>query len=255
MRWLTPRNHIGYIVLIDKLQKIVLDNGTKEGRIFDYMIQFLIILSLITFSISTIPDLNELEIKILYIFQVTIVSVFTVEYIARIILSKKKLEYIFSFYGIIDLLAILPFYITTSVDLRSIRVFRFLKLFRLFKLLRYSKAINHFRQAFIIAKEELVLFTIATCMLLYLAAVGIYYFENEAQPEVFKSIFHSFWWAVSTLTTVGYGDIYPITVGGKVFTFFILMIGLGIIAVPAGLLSSALSQSKSMNCDGNSNKN
>jgi voltage-gated potassium channel len=69
-----------------------------------------------------------------------------------------------------------------------------------------------------------------------LAAVGIYYFENESQPESFKSVFHSLWWAVATLTTVGYGDVYPITTGGRIFTFFVLVIGLGIVAVPAGLV-------------------
>ena len=74
--------------------------------------------------------------------------------------------------------------------------------------------------------------------------MGIYYFENGAQPDVFKSVFHSLWWAVATLTTVGYGDIYPITAGGKVFTFFVLMIGLGIVAVPAGLVASALSKAR-----------
>lgn len=92
------------------------------------------------------------------------------------------------------------------------------------------------------AKEEIALFSVITAMLLFLSSVGIYYFEHEAQPEVFKSVFHSLWWAVATLTTVGYGDIYPITVGGKIFTFFILMVGLGIVAVPAGLLVSALSR-------------
>ena len=85
-----------------------------------------------------------------------------------------------------------------------------------------------------------------SCIILYLSAAGIFFFENKAQPEVFTSIFHSLWWAVSTLTTVGYGDIYPITVGGKIFTFFILMIGLGIVAVPTGLLSSALSKAREM---------
>ena len=92
--------------------------------------------------------------------------------------------------------------------------------------------------------HPLVLFGVVTVMLLFLSAVGIYYFENEAQPEEFKSIFHSLWWAVATLTTVGYGDVYPITIGGRIFTFFILMIGLGIVAVPAGLLASALSKAR-----------
>ena len=81
-----------------------------------------------------------------------------------------------------------------------------------------------------------------TFFLLYISAVGIYYFENPAQPEVFKSVFHSLWWAVETFTTVGYGDICPVTVGGKVFSFFMLMLGLGIIAVPSGLIASALSK-------------
>jgi voltage-gated potassium channel len=112
------------------------------------------------------------------------------------------------------------------------------------KLARYSSAMNRFTRAFKIAKEEIILFSVVTLMLLYLSAVGIYYFENEAQPEAFKSIFHSLWWASSTLTTVGYGDVYPITNGGKVFTFIILMIGLGIVAVPAGLLASALSKAR-----------
>lgn len=128
------------------------------------------------------------------------------------------------------------------MDLRSLRILRMLRLFRLLKLARYNSAMQRFSNAFFIAKEELVLFGVVTVMLLYLSAVGIYYFENEAQPEQFKSIFHSFWWAIATLTTVGYGDVFPVTVGGRIFTFFILMIGLGIVAVPAGLLASALTK-------------
>lgn len=157
-------------------------------------------------------------------------------------MADNKLKYIFSFYGIIDLLAILPFYFTQSVDLRSLRVFRLFRLVRAFKLLRFSKAIERFRLAFNSIREEILLFAVACLFLFFIASVGIYYFENPAQPENFSSVFHSLWWAVVTLTTVGYGDIYPITVGGKIFTTFVLMIGLGLIAIPAGLIASAFTR-------------
>jgi voltage-gated potassium channel len=93
-------------------------------------------------------------------------------------------------------------------------------------------------------KEEIVLFLITAFMLIYLSGMGIYYFENDAQPEVFTSMFDGLWWAVATLTTVGYGDSYPITAGGKLFTFFMLIIGLGIIAVPTGMVASALAKAR-----------
>ncbi len=102
---------------------------------------------------------------------------------------------------------------------------------------------NHFTRAIRSSKEEIFLFIFITLILIYFSAVGIYYFENQAQPEHFSSIFDSLWWAIITLTTVGYGDVYPITVGGKVFTFMILMIGLGIVAIPTGIISSALTKS------------
>ena len=180
----------------------------------------------------------------LYVVEVITVIIFTLEYALRIIAAEKKTRYIFSFYGLVDLVAILPFYISSGLDLRAVRVFRLLRLVRILKLLKYSQAIKRFRRAFIIAKEELILFGFVAVIMLYLSAVGIYYFENAVQPEKFTSVFHSLWWAVTTLTTVGYGDMCPMTVGGKLFTFFVLMIGLGIVAVPTGLISSALSQTR-----------
>lgn len=224
------------------IKNIVEETETKAGRIFDIFIQSLIIISLISFSIETLPDLNDPFKKILSIIEIVTVVIFTVEYLLRIAVADNKLKFIFSFYGLIDLLAILPFYVTSGIDLRSVRLFRLFRLFRIFKVLRYSKAIKRFRKAFIAVKEELVLFMIATAFMLYASAVGIYYFENVAQPENFKSVFDGLWWATATLTTVGYGDVYPITVGGKIFTFFILLIGLGIVAVPTGLIASALTE-------------
>lgn len=222
------------------IKQIVEQSNTKAGKIFDLTIQFLIFVSLITFSVSTIPDLSERSLQIIHITQIITVTIFSLEYLLRIFVADKKLAYIFSFYGVVDLLAILPFYLSSTVDLRSIRILRLFRLFRIFKVVRYSKAVNKYKAAFLEMKEELVLFSLATLFVIYIAAVGIYYFENEVQPENFKSVFHSLWWAVATLTTVGYGDVFPITIGGRLFTFLVLMIGLSIVAVPAGLLASAL---------------
>jgi len=228
------------------IKNVIEKNDTRAGRIFDLFIQAFIVISLISFSIDTIPDLNSQTRIFLNNLEIIIVVIFTIEYLLRIIVADRQLSFIFSFFGIIDLLAILPFYITTGLDLRSIRALRFLRLFRAFKLVRYNRAIKRFYRAFIIVKEEVVLFFFVTMILLFFSGVGIYYFENQAQPDVFKSVFHSLWWAVATLTTVGFGDIYPITVGGKLFTFVVLMIGLGVVAVPAGLVASALSKAREL---------
>ena len=232
------------------LKTVIEGNDTTAGRVFDIFIQTLIVISILTFSIETLPNLEDPLRGLLSATEIVIVAIFTVEYFLRTYVSDKKSDYIFSFYGIVDLMAIIPFYLSLGIDLRSLRILRLLRIFRLFKLVRYNRAMQRFARAFIIAKEELVLFGVVTVMLLYLSAVGIYYFEYEAQPEKFSSIFHSFWWAVATLTTVGYGDIYPITLGGRTFTFFILMIGLGIVAVPAGLLASALSKVRAEDKEG-----
>ena len=126
------------------------------------------------------------------------------------------------------------------------RAFRLLRLFRILKFAWDSSAARRFHIALSIAREELVLFLCVTLILIFLAAVGIHHFESEAQPQTFGSVFHCLWWAVSTLTTVGYGDVYPITVGGKIFTFFILLVGLGFISVPAGLVASALGKARQL---------
>ena len=228
----------------EKLRKIIEENTNKKGRIFDYFIQFLILVSLISFSIETLPNNSEYAKGILKIVEIFCVTVFSIEYLLRIYVAKKPFEYIFSFYGIVDFLAIIPFYLRLSIDLRSLRAFRVFRIFRALKLVRYNKALHRFRLAAKIVKEEVVLFLIVTGILIFITAAGIYFFENESQPERFSSIFHSLWWSVVTLTTVGYGDVYPITIGGKIFTFFVLIIGIGIVTVPAGLVATALSKAR-----------
>ncbi len=228
------------------LKQVVEDSDTKAGKTFDLFIQAVIVISLVSFTIETLPDLSPTTRTFLRGIEIVSVIIFTVEYLARVLVASNRPAFIFSFFGIIDLLAILPFYLGMGLDLRSLRAFRLLRLVRIFKLARYSAAARRFHRAFLIAKEELALFLFATLIVIYLAAVGIYHFENPAQPEAFSSVFHSLWWAVSTLTTVGYGDIYPITAGGKIFTFFILAAGLGIVSIPAGLVASALAKAREM---------
>ena len=199
-----------------------------------------------SFSLDTLPNLSYNTRVFLDYFEVISIVIFTIEFLLRIYVSKKPLSYIFSFYGIIDILAILPFYLNRVLDLRFLRAFRIFRIFRALKLLRYNKALNRFRIAFKIVKEEVTLFFIVTLVLIFITSAGIYFFENEAQPEVFKSVFHSAWWSIVTLTTVGYGDVYPITLGGKIFTFFVLMIGVGLVTVPAGLVATALSKAREL---------
>ena len=176
--------------------------------------------------------------------EVVTVSLFTAEYLLRIVVASSRLGFLFSFFGLIDLLAILPFYLAVGVDLRTIRAFRLLRIIRILRFVRYTAAVRRLHRAAVIAREEVLLFLGVALLGIYVSAVGVFYFEHAAQPEVFASIFHSLWWAVITLTTVGYGDAVPITIGGRLFTTVILLVGLGIVAVPTGLIASALAQAR-----------
>ena len=224
------------------LKQIVEETDTRMGKVFDLTIQILIVVSAVSFAIETLPGLSSTTIRLLAISEVVIIGVFTAEYLLRFYLSQKKLSFVFSFYGLIDLAAVLPFYLALGLDLRSLRIFRLARLAILLKIFRFSKAARRFQLAFKLVKEEILVFGLFSLALIYLSAVGIYHFEHEAQPEVFVSVFDGIWWATVTLTTVGYGDVVPITIGGKVFTFFVFIVGLSMIAVPSGLVASALSK-------------
>ncbi len=228
----------GYAAGRQRLKRIVEQTDTKAGRAFDVAIQVLIVFSLVTFSLDTLPGLAPGERAVLRQLEFATVMIFTAEYLLRILVASNRPKFVFSFFGIIDLIAILPFYLTAGMDLRAVRLLRILKL------MRYSKAAPLFYRAFRIVKHELLLFLLISGILFYLAGVGIYYFENAAQPEAFASVFHSLWWAVITLTTVGYGDVVPLTAGGRCFTLFILILSLGVISIPTGLIASALSKAR-----------
>lgn len=212
------------------------------GPMLDIFIALTIIASVVVFALETLSNLSQRIRDLLNLLETLFIAVFSLEYLYRIIRARHKLKFITSFYGIIDLLAILPYFIAPGLDLVALRLLRFFRFLRILKLARYNRALKRFAQAFAIAKEEIVVFTAGTAILIFLSAVGIYHFEHTKQPETFATIFDCLWWAVATLTTVGYGDIYPQTVGGRVFTMIILLLGLGLVAATTGIISSALTR-------------
>ena len=230
----------------EKIRQIIEGNDRKLSPIFDITIQVLIVFSIIIFSLGTLPNLTPLWQNIINYVDILFYSIFAIEYFLRIYVSDKRLKYIFSFFGIVDLLAILPFLFARQFDLRAIRALRVFRLTRVLKISRYDESLKTFAIAIKIIKPEITLFYIITSIFLFLSATGIYYFEHSVQPIEFASVFHSLWWAIITITTVGYGDVYPITIGGRIFTFAILLLSLAIITVPTGLIASALSKARNM---------
>ena len=228
------------------LQDIVQRSDTVAGRRFDRIVLLLIIASVVPMSLSTVTSFSPGWLTVFAAAEYVIIVLFTIEYALRIATAERKWAYILSFYGIIDLVALLSFYVTLvwggMLDLRAFRALRLLRVFSTFEFARYAAATVRIGRALRYARDEAAVFLFATLVLLYIAAMGIYHFESEAQPEKFDSVFHSLWWAVVTLTTVGYGDTYPITLGGRIWTFVILLLGMGIVAVPAGLIATGLSQ-------------
>ena len=134
----------------EAIRKLVDNTDQLSGKVFTYAIQFLIVVSLVTFSIDTLPDLSSDSRKILYDIEFITVTIFTVEYLLRIVAAENKARFIFSFYDLVDLIAILPFYISSGLDLRALRIFRLFRLVRILKLFRYNQAVNRLRRAMVI---------------------------------------------------------------------------------------------------------
>ena len=178
------------------------DADTRVGRSCDLVVQGLVLTTLVSFSIETLPNLSPFTLEALFWVEVVTVAIFSVEYVLRIIAAERRLRFVFSFYGLVDLIASLPFYRGLGLDLKQIRLLRLLRLVRVLKLARYSSAVRRLHRAVSIAREELTLFGAVALIVLYMSSVGVYYFERDAQPEAFGSVFHSMWWAIATLTTV-----------------------------------------------------
>lgn len=199
--------------------------------------------------LQSVESINNKYSASFTIAETVIVFVFSIEYILRIYISnfnKKghilpRIKYITSPMAIIDLLSILPFFLPLiiPIDLRFLRILRLTRILRILKLNRYSKVIDTFMRVIKRKKDELTTALILMMLVLLVASIVMYYAENTAQPESFPNIISSFWWAICTLTTVGYGDIYPITILGRIIASIITVLGIGLIALPTAIISSA----------------
>ena len=220
------------------------------SRYFDIFIVSLIVINVFAVILETMESFYSQHRIIFENLELFSVIVFSIEYILRLwactLIEKYKhpvwgrLRYMFSIEAIIDLLAILPFYlpIFVTMDTRFLRVLRLFRLLRVFKLGRYSVAFQSIINVVKSRKEELLTTLTFLLVILVLSSSMMYYIENEAQPEAFTSIPATMWWAIATLTTVGYGDIYPITPLGKILGAFIAVIGVGVFALPAGVIAT-----------------
>lgn len=241
------------------------DENTIYGNIFDWTIISLIIINILLVFIDTFnpPQWFQNVSSGIEIFSIII---FTIEYIMRLWTAdlkytecsaiKARIRHIFSFMAIIDLLAILPFYLpfVFTIDLRILRALRILRLFRLFKVSRYTTAFQTIGIVFKHKAHQLISSVFVVALLMVIASLLMYNVEHDAQPEVFTNAFSGLWWAVATLTTVGYGDIYPITALGKLLSAVIALLGIGLVAVPSGIISAGFIEIVEKNDEPNDKK-
>ncbi len=231
------------------------EDGDRLSFVIDVVLIALIVMSAVAIVLESVGALISGYANVFFWFEVFAISVFTVEYLLRywscvecappgVNLQIFRVRHMFSVPALIDLIAILPFYLMLGgfagqLDMRFLRIFRLL---RLLKLTRYSAAFNILAQAFRENARSLAAAFFILLMVMLTAATGMYHFEQEAQPDQFSSIPASMWWAFATLTTVGYGDMAPITAGGRVFGALITVLGLGMVALPTGILASAYTE-------------
>ena len=227
--------------------------GDTAGRAFDIFMLCLIFLNVIAFVVGTVHAVRVRWGRVLHVFEIVSVLVFSLEYVGRLWTCtaskafaapiKGRLRFIRRPMSVVDLLSVLPFYLPfLGVDFRVLRALRLFRIIRVVKVGRYYSSLQLIGKVFRQKKEELVLTTCLMMLLLLLSASTMYYCEHDAQPNAFSSIPATFWWAVSTLTTVGYGDVYPITPIGKLMGSVIAILGIGMFAFPPASSAPASSR-------------
>lgn len=229
------------------------DSGETQWDWVDVFLLVLIVLNVLAVILETVRSLQLRYGSAFWAFEVFSVAVFTIEYAARIWACTAdpryrepvagRVRYVTSFMGVVDILAIAPFYVTlalpaSTLDLRVLRVLRLMRFARVLKVGRYSESFDRLKRVMAARRGDLGVALVGVAVILILASSAMYYVESAAQPEVFTSIPAAMWWGISALTTVGYGDIAPITPLGKFLGGIIQLLGIAVFALPAGIIAA-----------------
>jgi len=237
--------------LKSKLHTIIYEADTPMGKLFDVVLLILILVSVILVMLESVASIDTHYHDFLYFGEWVITIFFTIEYILRIITVKKASNYIFSFYGIIDFLSTIPLYLSFilagSNALLAVRALRLLRVFRILKITRYMGEANKLNKALRDSKPKILVFLFAVLILSIIAGTIMYLVEGEQSG--FVSIPISVYWCIVTLTTVGFGDIAPVTPLGQFIAAIIMIMGYGIIAVPTGIVSAEYASKKTHTVD------
>jgi voltage-gated potassium channel len=231
----------------------ILEPGDEDSKYFDPFIMVLIVLNVIAVVLETVNWIYIRYATFFHIFDLFSVAIFSVEYVLRVWACtldprfrspiRGRLRYMITPLAIVDLLAVLPFYLYFILpEMRFLRAVRLFRLFRVLKLARYSESLQTFVDVLKLKKEELLLMFFAIMILLIVSSSLMYEAEHEAQPEAFASIPAAMWWGIVTLATVGYGDVYPKTVMGKFIGSIVVILGIGLFALPTGVLASGFTE-------------
>ena len=232
--------------LKQKIFDIIFEADTPYGKLFDISLLLLILLSVGLVMLESIPAINARHHTVLVSLEWILTFLFTIEYLLRIYCVKNRWRYIFSFYGIIDLLSILPFYLglffPTSKYLSSIRILRLLRIFRIFNLTRFTRGKNVLVLGLKESKDKIIVFLSFVVLIVVVIGSIMYMVEHDHPESGFTSIPISIYWAIVTLTTVGYGDISPVTGLGQFLASVVMIIGYGVIAVPTSIVTMEMNK-------------
>jgi len=227
----------------EHLWRIIFLSDTRWGRVFDVTLLWLIALSVLTVMLESVDALRAEHGNLFRSLEWVFTILFTIEYLARLWVVRKRLKYAFSFFGIVDLLSILPAYIELLMPgshyLVTLRILRLMRMFRVLKMAEYIGEAGVLTNALSASRRKIMIFLTAVLTLVFVEGTIMYVIEHDANPT-FANIPQSIYWAIVTITTVGYGDVAPVTVLGKIMASLIMLTGFSIIAVPTGIVTTEI---------------